>query len=126
MKDFNHKYSRNIVKIERDIHKFLLSYEYPGNVRELYNMLEHAYIFCGGGVLKMEHLSEEYRVKIKPVKGFKKTGKVRLIDTIKDSSEIKTLVDALKKNHYSRNKTAEYLGINRVQLWRLMKKHDLL
>jgi len=126
MDDFNRKYARNVIKIERELNKFLLAYDYPGNARELYNMLEHAYIFCNGPVLKMDHLPEEYRAKTRPVKGFKKTGKVRLIDAIKDSSEIKTLVDALKKNDYNRNRTSEHLGVNRVQLWRLMKKHGLL
>jgi len=125
----NQKYTKNIINVSNDVHKFLMIYEYPGNVRELQNMLEHAFIFCERDTIKIENFSEDYIAKYNKMFGQKKESrrfKEGKLVVIKESFESKELINALKKNRFSRNETAKYLKISRVKLWRLMKKYGYI
>lgn len=102
----------------------LLNYDYPGNVRELENVLEHALIICQSDLIETKHLPEYLYKKMSVPKG-------ECIDfgsevENEENSERRRLLNSLEKNQWNRGKTATALNIDRSTLWRKMKKHHLL
>jgi len=96
--------------------KLLYDHDYPGNVRELENVLERALILSRGGMVDVHHLSAEVRGKRRA----QRTGGVGAT-----SPEVRELVEALEAHHWNRTETARALGIARNTLWRRMRKHGL-
>lgn len=92
--------------------ELLYSYDWPGNIRELINVLEYGAISCGGNEIERDHLPEFLSIKEK---------KKRRDIGIKDD-EAERVLDALRVNNFNRTKTANSLGISRVALWKKMKR----
>ena len=55
------KTGKNISSISDDVIRFFMSYDFPGNIRELENLLEHAFVLCRGTEISVEHLPKEFR-----------------------------------------------------------------
>ncbi len=108
-------------EISQEVMEVLLSYDYPGNVRELENILEHALIICREDTLLLKHLPEYIHDSKKQVKT---TGQGR--PALEQRSEREDLLVILQQHDWNRNKTARALGIDRTTLWRKMKKYGLL
>jgi len=60
MNNFNARYHKNITRVSKEVFEFLMSYEFPGNIRELQNIIDYAFIFCKGDEICVKHLSPEY------------------------------------------------------------------
>lgn len=114
---FIHRFSnlkkKLILDISPDALAVLVSYDYPGNIRELENIIEHAFVLCQGTVINIDNLPENVRPKeTKPL------AKLTSLDDL----EAVYISEALRKNNWNRKKTAEELGIHKTTLWRKMKK----
>ena len=98
----------------------MMQYEFPGNVRELENLIEHAFVLCHGSRIKLEHLPREF------VAHFSKetTGEAKQPDRLK-AAEATVILDVLKKHAGNRKKAAEELGIDKSTLWRKLKKYKI-
>lgn len=90
-------------------------YNWPGNVRQLINVLEYGAITCKEDTIDSNHLPGYLTEK--PLSKEKETGKT--------DNEKQAVIDALEKNNYSRMRTADYLGISRVALWKKMKRFGI-
>lgn len=64
IENLNLKYNKTIKGVSRRLYQFLMRYDFPGNVRELLNMFEYAYMFCDGDEIDIETLSSDYQAKI--------------------------------------------------------------
>lgn len=95
----------------------LLKHPYPGNVREMENILEHACLLCGGDVIQEDHLPPNMDAGSAP------TGPVDRPD--EDESEKLRLVRALTRHDWNRSRTANALGMDRTTLWRKMKRYNI-
>lgn len=109
------KYNKKITGISKGALSILKDYSFPGNVRELENMIERAIILEKGETISPESLPQSLHM-------FQ-------IETF-DPSEVKTL-DELSKEYAekvleyaggNRSKAAELLGISRTSLWRILKE----
>lgn len=101
-------------KIDTLLAKKLKQYSWPGNVRELENCARFAAAMATKDPLKIDDLPENIQKAFNidmPVKRKKLTQRM--------------IVSALKRNSSNRNKTAEFLGISRMTLWRKMKTYKL-
>ena len=102
--------------------KILLNYAYPGNVREMENIIEHAMILCRQETIEEQHLPD-YLLKT-PAKP------EPIIDTFPDADisepELRKIKASLEKYHGHRTKAAMALGMDRTTLWRKMKRYGLL
>ena len=101
----------------------LLNYDYPGNIRELENIIEHACVLCRGEVVERRHLPVYLQ------QSHSRAGSEALpredIPSARDLRERELLLEALEAQGWHRQKTAQALGIDRTTLWRKMKKHNI-
>ncbi len=94
----------------------LLNYDYPGNVRELENILEHACLLCQGDVIKAHHLPWGFMEG-----GAHSEGKAVPAPGSQEA-ERERILEALHRTGWQRSQAARHLGIDRSTLWRRMKR----
>jgi transcriptional regulator with PAS, ATPase and Fis domain len=114
---FNRLRQRNVPGFSPPALSLLLNYDFPGNVRELENIVEHASVLCGGGIIRPEHLPEYLR-------GERPIPAVEIAGTFAEMEAL-FLIGALKRNNWSRKDTAAEIGINPSTLYRKIKKLGL-
>jgi len=110
--------------VSEKVMEILLNYRYPGNVRELENILEHALIICQEDTIQLTHLPEYLPTRPAARKAISlgSTGP----DVASENKEHAALLAALQQFSWHRQKTARSLGVDRTTLWRKMKKYGLL
>jgi DNA-binding NtrC family response regulator len=115
----NKKTGKNIKSINKSVFTYLNSYNFPGNIRELKNLMERAVIICKGKELKPEDFSS--------VDYFKKNTSSLASKDIWDLAEIEknTIVKALEKVNYNKVKAANLLKLEWNALHRRIKKYNI-
>ena len=122
----NQKLKRNVKGINSEIESLLLTYDYPGNVRELENILERAFILAGGDKLEKEDFPMLFEAKSKNStlnlngKNLKEISK-----NAKNIAEKKAIEEALIKTKWNRVKAAKLLEIDYKTLRLKMKELDI-
>lgn len=119
IKKFNLKRERFVEGVSDEVMEVLLKYDFPGNVRELENIIEHAFILRKEGLIKLDDLPAEIikRSDIRSTPGKKTSPLTR--------SEAQTIQRALERHGGGRVETARELGIDRTTLWRKIKRYGL-
>jgi len=103
----------------------LLRYPYPGNVRELKHIIEHASVMSQGKPITPAMLPEVL-VRVSPHQAGN-DGAVRKPDILTaDDDERALVLNALREHSWNRQETADALSIDRTTLWRKMKRLGLL
>ena len=110
--------------IARPTMELLLNFDYPGNVRELENILEHALIISQEKEILPEHLPDHVRNPIQTLAVQAQSGVPGI--AIPDSEERHKIMATLNQYGGSRKAAAKALGINRTTLWRKMKRFELI
>ncbi|MBN1932833.1 MAG: sigma 54-interacting transcriptional regulator [Desulfobacterales bacterium] len=116
---FNRLQGKSILGLSPEVIAILLTYDYPGNIRELENIIEYTFVLCTDGWIEPQHLPEDFMLKISPkVSPAKVKGDM---NTTLKSVEVQTIKEALKRNNYNRLSTARELGIHKSTLFRKIK-----
>jgi transcriptional regulator of acetoin/glycerol metabolism len=102
--------------------QILLNYDYPGNVRELENILEHALIICREAMVQPDHLPDYVR----QIQQTTAASKSVAGEAESASREHRRILAALEKCNGHRCNAARELGMERTTLWRKMKKYGIL
>jgi PAS domain S-box-containing protein len=110
--------------VSEKVMEILLNYDYPGNVRELENILEHALIICQEDAIQYAHLPEYLSARSSPAKRMPSDPTAPGFPY--ENQEYSELIALLHKFDWHRQKTARALGVDRTTLWRKMKKYGLL
>ncbi|MBW2430602.1 MAG: sigma 54-interacting transcriptional regulator [Deltaproteobacteria bacterium] len=111
-------------EVSEKVMKILLNYHYPGNVRELENILEHSLIICQERTVQPRHLPEYLQVYHAPSQAAP-AGRRRHSDD-SDEKERQILISMLQHHNWHRSKTAKALGMDRTTLWRKIKKYGIV
>ena len=111
-----------VERFSNDAMDVLLNYDYPGNVRELQNIIEHALIVCQGNMVERIHLPLSLQQSISPQRPDGEP--FAAIDEM-GTSEKNIITGLLRENNWNRGKTATALNINRTTLWRKIKKYHI-
>jgi PAS domain S-box-containing protein len=112
---FNALYCKNLCCVSNEAMAALMSYDFPGNVRELENVIEHSFVLCQGQVIEMRDLPDIFRAH-EPVSG----GAGREFRTLKQM-ETMMIEQALRRNKGNRAAAARELGVNPSTLFRKLK-----
>ena len=107
------------VKISTSALQELIGYSWPGNIRELRNVLEQASILSENGVIEIHHLPDDI---FKKQNLLGETSDNMALDAKLELIEKEIIIDALKKTGGIQVKAADILGINQRSLWHRIKK----
>lgn len=117
---FNHRMHKYVSGVSDEVLKLLLNFSFDGNIRQLENIIEHAFVMCQKDIIELEHLPPEILIEEKK-STIQKRSEIPL-----EESEYQTILSLLEKFHWNTLKTAKELQIHRSTLWRKMKKYGLL
>jgi len=118
---FNTLQGRRISGISKRAMTTLANHPFPGNVRELENAVEHAFVVCTGDTIRHEDLPPHIRGEpaVPPMEPREPDmGPL-------DAAEAAAIRDALRRHRNNRTRTAQSLGISRNTLWRKIKKYGI-
>ncbi len=119
-RSFNERFKKNIEGISSDALRKFMDYTFPGNVRELEHVMEHAFVLCRGEIISVEHLPSE----IKDYNGAE--GIPLQVAQKKGSNGAQEILNALNKTDWNKAKAARLLGINRRTLYQKIDKYRLI
>ncbi|MBF0519762.1 MAG: sigma-54-dependent Fis family transcriptional regulator [Nitrospirae bacterium] len=120
LKKYASMFKKDIREISQEALDILMDYDFPGNVRELENIIERGVIMTNGNILDEHHLPEDIRsLSIKTFR--KKQGRILTLEE-QEMAYIKWVLRELNGN---KTIAAEALGLDRVSLWRKLKKYEL-
>lgn len=124
LKEYGKKYNKNDLKISYKAESILLTFDYPGNCRELQNIIQHAVVICNGKYIQPHHLP----ARILPQKSngsnswhpssFKLAKQVVI-----EKFEHDFIIDCLKVNRGNVTRAAKMAGINVKNFYLKMKKY---
>jgi len=112
------KYNRKMntrAKLGEGVMERLVEYDYPGNVRELENMVEQSVALCAGGTIRIDDLLPQAPRATASEQG-------RTLADIVDDAERVAVENALKSCDGNRERAAEILDISPTTLWRKMTR----
>jgi two-component system, NtrC family, response regulator HydG len=109
---------KQIAGITAEALEKLAAHRWPGNVRELVNVLEYAFVVCQGNAISAQHLPAAIREG-------RDLSSYRARTAIQQQQQRDKLILALDEADGNRMKAAQALGVSRVTLWKLLKKHHI-
>jgi two-component system, NtrC family, response regulator HydG len=117
----NIKTHKAIKGLSHDAMEIFMEYHWPGNIRELKNAIEYAFVITQGPTIQLEHLP-------KKIASAQKTaifpGSQPMGDDILPDEKLQ-LIAALKQTNGNQTRAAQILKINRVTVWNRMKKYHI-
>jgi len=121
---FNERQRKMVSGISDDALRCLMSHPFPGNVRELENIIEHAILLCNSGLIQNEHLPEWLAgaatgsLDAPTAAPALSRGDLQPATSSFKDVEATFLMDALRRNNWNRHATARELGIHKATLYR--------
>jgi transcriptional regulator with PAS, ATPase and Fis domain len=110
---FNSLRGKAVTDISPAAMAVLMDHDYPGNVRELQNIVEHAFVLCHGSLITASHLPEYLRPT--------SSQDQREFPSM-DELESRLILSTLRKHEWNRGLAADELGMHKTTLWRKMKR----
>ena len=112
---FNAIEGKNVAGVSQRALLLIMRHDYPGNVRELENTVEHAFVLCPGGVIDVDHLPPELHRDDSSIAG-ERLGTV----TLREMERLH-ITETLRRHGGNRDAAAKALGIHRATLFRKLK-----
>jgi len=120
---FNHLQGRRIRGCSERVLAALMHHDYPGNIRELENAVEHAFVVCTANIIQADDLPEYFFAN--PGNRLAESRPLPTAVNPLQVAEAAAIRDALEKCDYKRSQACQLLGMSRNTLWRKMKKYHI-
>jgi transcriptional regulator with PAS, ATPase and Fis domain len=111
---FNRLQHKSVEGIAHEALSLLMAYHWPGNIRELENVIERAFILCREGTIGIKHLPEEL-IGHNSAKDLERRSAHDVLD-------VQAICTALERAGFNRLAAAKELGIHKTTLFRRMKR----
>ncbi len=113
---FSKEFKKTVEYISDEVISIFMSYDFPGNVRELEHIIERAVILADGNTIKLKHLPERFhRTDTPPLDPARKFLSLA-------EMEKHYILEVLEATGGNKSKATELLGISRAALWRKLKQ----
>lgn len=120
LKKYSALMKKEVKEISPSVIGVLMSYDFPGNVRELENIIERGVALTNSQAVELAHMPED--LKELEIKTFRrKEGRLPTLE----EQEIAYIQWVLRETGGNKTLAAQLLGIDRVSLWRKLKKHGI-
>ena len=118
---FNAKQGKRIQGVSTEVMEILMRHDFPGNARELENVIEYCFVLCHNGLIELRHLPEDLRAEAQRVTSGSRS------DTLSplQQTEADAIRLALSRNRGHQAQAAKELGISRTTLWRKMNRYGI-
>jgi two-component system response regulator HydG len=117
----NKELNRNVLEIEEDAKALLLKYDWPGNLRELRNVVKRMVLLTPGDVAKLQSLPEEMTMAVAQVQ-LPNSSDLKAINEVNEKNLI---IETLNKVKHNKSKAAKMLNIDRKTLYSKMEKYSI-
>ena len=118
------KTGKNILGFTPEAMRLMVAYRWPGNIRELRNSVEYAFVLARGKSIGLEHLPEKI-TSFNPLDtNLPQKAERKDIVTV-GLSEKEKLLNALQRADGNQTKAAKILGVSRITVWKRIKKHGI-
>jgi DNA-binding NtrC family response regulator len=118
IRELNKREGRAVTHLQNDALHALLDLRWPGNIRELRNVIEHAFAVSSGSVLKLEHLPARIlQMDDQPESATDHSKSAK--------TEKEVIMQALEQAGFNKGRTAALLGISPATLYRKRKKYGI-
>jgi len=115
---FNALRGKDITGVSPQVIAVLMNHDFPGNARELENIIEHGFVLCGGNMIEVQHLPNYLASRAEE-------GAPSLEGSTLEEIEARLVYDALRRHSWNRAAAAAELGIHQTTLWRKLKRSGL-
>ncbi|MDT8448468.1 MAG: sigma 54-interacting transcriptional regulator [bacterium] len=116
IRKFNARYDKEVKGFSDETLKTLLAYDYQGNIRELENAIEHAFVLCKSPLIEPRHL---------PARFIEGAGHGGALAASYENNEVLKIKEALRASGGNKNLAAQSLGMHRATLWRKMRRYKI-
>ena len=123
------RFGKKIYTIQPEAMRALELFPWPGNIRQLENVLQQAILSCTGDELRVQHLPPlvlAVRAEQAPSADGPPLSQPGTLEHNRETTERAAILRALEKVGYSRTRAAQLLGVSRVTLYKKMRKYKLL
>ena len=125
IKKYSAQQGKDIVGMANEALAILMRHDFPGNIRELENIVEYAFILCEGGYIQPEHLPEPFAAGV---------GAEETVQPMMDRAEPRSLEEiekqaisrSLERNYWRKMVTCRELGISKDTLRRKIERYGLV
>jgi len=114
---FNHLKNKNIVGVSDQVLEMLMKYDFPGNIRELENIIEYAFIICKNHQIHLHHLPGQFQPNNVSAENHSHTSDLTL-----NAIQKRAVEQALRRNRGKKMATARELGIDKGTLRRMIQR----
>jgi two-component system response regulator HydG len=117
LEKFNDKFSKDVVGVSESVMDLFMKYHWPGNIRQLENVLEHAFVISRQKIITPRDLPTDFM----PGSAARSPAKNR----DDGSADIRAIREALEQTEYNKSEAARLLGISRRTLYRKLEQHKI-
>jgi transcriptional regulator with PAS, ATPase and Fis domain len=124
VRKFNRLNGKEIQGVSSEVLRIMMSHDFPGNIRELENIIEYATVVCKNSLIQFENLPDHLQQKAE--------GHRAPVDDSSDKKGISwqemersLIYEALRQNEWNRTATAAQMGVHPTTLWRKIKRLNI-
>lgn len=117
LSEANNSLGKNVLGLSKEVEEAFKSYSWPGNLRELKNVIKRAVLLTGSNLIPLEVIPREVL--------FSKNIEKETVDFSKESHEKQLILNALKEADFNKTKAAKLLNITRKTLYNKIEQYQL-